>query len=636
MCGIAGKLSSRAPVDAALIEAMCEALRHRGPDSRGTFVEEGVGLGIQRLAIIDLETGDQPIFSEDGSVVVVLNGEIYNYRELRDELVGRGHQFASASDTEVIAHLYEDHGDDCVDHLRGMFAFALWDRKRRRLLLARDRLGKKPLFYSARDGELWFGSEPKAILQDRSVPRDIDHTAIDRFLHYQYVPDPASAFAALRKLRPAHVLTWQDGRVNERRYWRLSYQPKLGLAEPELHELLRERLLDATRIRLRSDVPLGALLSGGVDSSAVVAAMAQTSSGRVRTFSIGFDRPEFDETSYARDVAKLFDTDHHELRLEPSSMAMLPRLVWHYGEPFADQSAIPSLAVAELTRKQVTVALNGDGGDEDFAGYPRYVVAERAHRLDWVPKGLWRAGARTLARTDGGGTGSSLSARGRRGLRMMALSPSDRYAEYVAYFKVEQRRRLYRPEFAGSLNPESALSVVGIPYAESDAEDAVERLVDVDVNTYLPGDLLVKMDIATMAHSLEVRSPLLDQVLVETAARLPKHSKLRHGRTKVIFKDAMRAWLPDRILDRPKMGFGVPIADWFRGALRRLPEEILLDPRSLDRGMFEEVELRRLIDDHVSGRAHNENRLWALLQLELWLRTYVDPTVPAPVSLDLD
>jgi asparagine synthase (glutamine-hydrolysing) len=635
VCGIVGKVSARRPVDRALIDQMSGVLRHRGPDSAGCFVDSHVGLGIRRLAIIDLEGGDQPIFSEDHSVVVVLNGEIYNYRELRAGLRRRGHKLSTESDTEVIVHLYEDHGDACVDHLRGMFAFALWDGNRRRLLLARDRLGKKPLFYSARDGELCFASEPNGILQDADVPRNVDYAAIDRFLHYQYVPDPMSAFAAIRKLPPAHLLTWEDGQINTHRYWKLRYRPKLKLSQPEAQELLRTRLLEATRLRLRSDVPLGALLSGGVDSSAVVAAMAQTASGRVKTFSIGFGHPGFDETNYAGEVARLFDTDHHELRIQPSVVDVLPRLVWHYGEPFADHSAIPSFAVAELTRRHVTVALNGDGGDEDFAGYSRYVVADRANRLEWVPKAVWRRGARLLARANPDATAALPLARGRRGLEMMALSPWERYAEYMAYFKSAQRERLYRPDFAASLDPGSALDVVRTPYMDSDAENDVERLLDADVHTYLPADLLVKMDIATMAHSLEVRSPLLDHMLVETAARLPMRTKLDRGQTKRIFKDALRAWLPDHILDRKKMGFAVPLADWLRGPLRRLPEQILLDTRSLQRGMFQQDELRRLIDDHQSGRANNQNRLWALLQLELWLRTYVDPPIPTPLTLDL-
>ncbi len=566
--------------------------------------------------------------------VVVQNGEIYNYRELRDELRSRGHSFSTDSDTEVLVHLYEEHGDDLVHHLRGMFAFALWDARRRRLLLGRDRLGKKPLFYAVRNGTLWFGSEAKAILQDPAVPREVDLEAIDCFLHFQYVPDPLCAFSGLSKLEPGHLLVWEQGRARATRYWKLHYQPKLELPDEELRELIRERLLEATRLRLRSDVPLGALLSGGVDSSAVVAAMARTASGPVKTFSVGFDHDAFDETAYAREVAARYETDHHELRVEPAAIGLLPRIVWHYGEPFADPSAIPSFLLAEETRRHVTVALNGDGGDEAFAGYSRYVLTERANRLGWVPKGLWSAASGLLARGGAAPNTAAWPSRMRRALDLMAVDPWRRYANYVAFFKPEHRRRLYTAEFLRAVGDTPAMAVVERPYAASDAEDETERLVDVDVQTYLPGDLLVKMDIATMAHSLEVRSPLLDQDLVETAAALPKHAKLRGGATKRIFKQAMRPWLPESVLERKKMGFGVPIDDWLRGPLREVPAQILLDQRSIGREIFRETAVRQLIDDHTSGLADNGNRIWALLQLELWQRTYIDQSQPSPVALD--
>jgi asparagine synthase (glutamine-hydrolysing) len=568
---------------------------------------------------------------------VVLNGEIYNYVELRAKLEARGHRFSTHSDTEVIVHLYEDHGDDCVEHLRGMFAFALWDRRRRRLLCARDRVGKKPLFYAHIDGELWFGSEAKAILQDPAVPRDVDLDAIDCFLQFQYVPHPKSAFAHLRKLPPAHVLVWQDGRVDTRPYWHLSYSPDDAYgSEAEMQERIREELLEATRIRLRSDVPLGAFLSGGVDSSAVVAAMARLSSQPVKTFSIGFDVEAFDETRHAREIAELFETEHHEFRVEPHAMEILPKLVWHYGEPFADQSAIPSFYLAELTRRHVTVALNGDGGDEDFAGYPRYIANALAERLAWVPRPLARVAARTFDRIGPGPKPRSMRTRLRRLAHAISLTPYDRYAMWIAYFTELDRAELYTTEMRAALGEQrTAPSVIRDPWVASDATDYVDRLLDVDVHSYLPGDLLVKMDIATMAHSLEVRSPLLDHRFMEMAARLPSSAKL-HGRTtKHVFKDALRPWLPDHILDRQKMGFGVPLGDWFRGALRELPADVLLDERSLDRGYFRPEAVRGIIDRHLRGEEDTSNKIWALLQLELWLRTYVDAAEPAPLSLAL-
>jgi asparagine synthase (glutamine-hydrolysing) len=637
MCGIVGKVSATGSVERRLLETMCSLVEHRGPDARGTFLDDGVGLGIQRLAVIDVEQGGQPIFNEDRTVVVVLNGEIYNYVELRGELQRRGHRLATHSDTEVIVHLYEDYGVGCVDHLRGMFAFALWDRLRRRLLIARDRVGKKPLFYSQSDDTICFASEPRAILADPQIPRDVNFAAIDSFLQLSYVPHPESAFAALRKLAPAHTLTWENGRVETQRYWKLSYKPNLvASSTAEREQLLREELLEATRLRLRSDVPLGAFLSGGVDSSAVVAAMAREASGRVKTFSIGFDVDEFDETPYAREVAELLGTDHHELRVEPNAMEILPRLVWHYGEPFADNSAIPSFYLAALARRHVTVALNGDGGDESFAGYRRYVAYRLMERMGHLPRSLWTLGA---AVSETLGTGAQIDgarARASRVLRAMQMEPVDRHRVWMSYLSRGELDRLYTPEFADGLDTSFATSVLECAYADSDADNELERLLDTDVNTYLPGQLLVKVDIATMASSLEVRSPLLDHRLMETAASLSVADKVHGNTTKRIFKDALRAWLPDHILDRRKTGFGVPLASWFRGDLRDLPREVLLDERAVGRGIFRADALAGLIDDHLAGRQDNSHRLWTLIQLELWLRTYIDRVdIAEPLSLAL-
>ena len=635
MCGIAGKISD-GRVDPALLDRMCAVIEHRGPDSRGVYLDDGVALGVQRLAIIDLATGDQPIFNEDGSVVVVLNGEIYNYRELRETLVRSGHRLSTKTDTEVIAHLYEDHGDACVEHLRGMFAFALWDKRRRRLLLARDRLGKKPLFY-AHDGDtLWFGSETKSVLQDPDVSRDVDYGAIDAYLQYGFVPHPRSAFAALKKLPAAHTLVFAEGRISLHHYWKLSYRDKIDVRAPEeLHELIRSELLEATRLRLRSDVPLGAFLSGGVDSSAVVAAMATLSRDRIKTFSIGFSSDEFDETRYAREVASIFDTEHHEFRVEADAVGMLPRLVWHYGEPFADPSAIPSFYLAEVTRRHVTVALNGDGGDENFAGYYRYYGNQLASRLDWIPQPVARAAATLAGGLGGRSTLDSRRARLRRLAGALTLSPADRYAMWMSTlgFAEAERLGLYSAELRAAVDVTAARAAVRRPYEASDALHPVERLLDVDVHSYLVDGLLVKMDIASMAHSLEVRSPLLDHVFMELVARLPADQKLAGRVSKRAFKDAIRGWIPDHVLDRPKRGFGVPLREWFRNELRALPGEVLLDPRALRRGLFEEARLRRLIAEHVDGTADNSSKLWALIQLELWLQTYLDRAPAGPLTL---
>jgi asparagine synthase (glutamine-hydrolysing) len=635
VCGIAGKVTCDGRVDEHLLARMCSVIEHRGPDSRGVFCEDGVGLGVQRLRNIDLETGDQPIYNEDRSVVVVLNGEIYNYRELRRDLRARGHRFETGTDTEAIVHLYEDHGARCVEHLRGMFAFALWDIPRRRLLLARDRVGKKPLVYAQRGDTLWFGSEAKSILQDDEVPRDVDLDAVDAFLHFQYVPHPLSAFAALQKLPPAHTLVWESGRIDVERYWKLSYRSRNETTQKEAHEQIREKLLEATRLRLRSDVPLGAFLSGGVDSSAVVAAMAKQSSEPVKTFSIGFDDESYDETRYAREVAELYSTDHSEFRVESQAIDVLPRLIWHYGEPFADSSAIPSFYLAELTRRHVTVALNGDGGDESFAGYNRYASTGVVDRVARLP--LWARKAVALAAGALGPDARESSFRSRvdRLGRTVTMTDYERYAMWVAYFTERERERMYTPELRAQFGERTAPSVIRDAWHDSDAEDPVNRLLDVDVNTYLPGDLLVKMDIASMAHSLEVRSPLLDHEFMELAAGFPGAWKLSGGTSKKLFKEALRPWLPDHILHRPKSGFGVPIRTWLRGPLRHLPAEILLDGRAVERGYFRDEYVRGLIDDHIRGARDNAYRIWALIQLELWLRTFVDELKDGPLSLEL-
>jgi asparagine synthase (glutamine-hydrolysing) len=635
MCGIAGKISPDGAVDESLIERMCEVIEHRGPDSRGVFVDRHVGLGVQRLAVIDLQTGDQPIFNEDRSVVGVLNGEIYNYRELRSSLLDAGHQFSSHSDTEVLVHLYEDRGDDFVDLLRGMFAFALWDSKRQRLLLARDRIGKKPLYFSCDGRSFWFASEPKAILQDAAVPRDVDYSAVDAFLYHQHVPGPLCAFAALSKLPPAHTLVFDESGVEQRRYWKLSYADQVQQSDEESCELIRTHLFEATRLRLRSDVPVGAFLSGGVDSSAVVAAAAQQTAGRLRTFTVGFATERVDERQKAREVARLFDTDHHELVVEPRLIEILPKLAWHFGEPFADQSAIPTFCLSEMTRRDVTVALNGDGGDETFAGYRRYIGIDVTRRLELVPRVAARIAEGVLTRFGTGNAQDTRRARALRVARALQVDAASRYGIWIACFNSNERQRLYTAEFAEHLRSQRPEGVVRKTFESSDATTLVERLLDVDAQTFLPDQLLVKVDIASMAHSLEVRSPLLDHVLMEMAARLPVSAKISGGQAKRLLKDAVRPWIPGNILDAPKQGFTMPIAWWLRDELRELPRAILLEPQALSRGMFQRPAIEQLIAEHLAGAADNSEKLWALIQLELWFRTYVDRRPDGPITLDL-
>lgn len=642
MCGIVGTAnSSGAPVQRDVIERMCAGLEHRGPDSRGLFLDGAVGLGIQRLRVVDLITGDQPIRNEDGTVAVVLNGEIYNFGDLRRDLARRGHRLSTLGDTEVIVHLYEEYGVDCVRHLHGMFAFALWDSRRRQLLLARDRIGKKPLLYSLRGGELSFASEMGALLQCGDIPREIDLEAVDTYLAYGYVPAPRSILRSVRKLPPAHTLVLRDGRATIEPYWSLSYTPKLDVRDPrELYEPIRDEIRAATRRRLISDVPLGAFLSGGIDSSAVVAAMAEAGGGPVKTFSIGFENAAYDELPHARRIAALFGTDHHEFVVAPQAIELVPKMVRHYGEPFADSSAIPSFQLSELARRHVTVALNGDGGDESFGGYTRYVANRVADRMDMVPRSVRQAIAAGGRRLVGGGANggvagreTSIANKARRLVEGLPLEPSARYARYVSLFDAGQRSRLYTDQLAAEVQGTDALAVIDTAWRSSSGTDVIDRMLEVDATTYLPGDLITKIDIATMAYALEARSPLLDHQLMEFAARIPAELKVKGRQKKWILRQALRGWLPDEILDRPKQGFSVPVGDWFRGDLRQHVREVLLDPATLDRGYFEPEAVQAIVDRQASGFDTDSKRVWALFMFEQWHREFADgSSSSAPAS----
>lgn len=606
---------------AGLIERMCEAQRHRGPDSRGMHVDGQTGLGIQRLRIIDLQTGDQPIYNEHRDVVVVLNGEIYNFPELRAELEGRGHRFASRSDTEVIVHLYEELGPACIRRLHGMFGVAIWDMRRRRLVLARDRVGKKPLFYSLRDGALSFASELPALLQDAEIDREPDPRALDAFLALRYVPAPMSAISGVRKLPPATTMVVEDGRATMERYWRLDYGPKRGAGDPrEFAEETRERIRRAVRRRLLADVPLGAFLSGGIDSSAVVAAMAETASGPVRTFTIGFEQDAYNELPLARIVAQRFGTEHHEEIVRPDATDLLGRIVRHYGEPFADSSAIPSFCLARMTREHVTVALNGDGGDESFGGYTRYVSNAALARADELPARLRALLARIGDRLPAGPEADHPLSRIRRLSATAAMPGEARYAAYIADLDGLDRAALYTPDFAAHVGQSPVGEVIAEPWRGSTATTIVDRLLDVDVHTYLPGQLLTKMDIASMAYSLEARSPLLDHEFMEWAASLPPSVKVAGRETKVGLRTALRGWVPDEVLDAPKQGFRPPVSDWLRGDLRDWSREVLLDRETLGRGYFREAEVRAVLDRHAERRRDESRGIWSLLMFELWHR----------------
>jgi asparagine synthase (glutamine-hydrolysing) len=621
MCGIAGEITAdRRPVDRRVIAAMGERLRHRGPDDQGLYVNGHVGLAHRRLSVLDLSpAGRQPMSNEQGTVWIVFNGEIYNFQELRDTLSSR-YAFRSRTDTEVLLRLYEEYGLQCLNMLRGMFAFAIWDQPAKRLVLARDRMGKKPLFYSVKNGSLTFASELKALLVERPVPA-VDPVALHHYLTFQYVPAPLTIFEGVRKLRPGHVLVFEDGKLSESAYWSLNYDGKRkSRREEECREEFLALLTESVKLRLASDVPLGAFLSGGADSSTVVALMSRLMSQPVKTFSIGFKDDAFNELPYAQAVAGQFGTEHHEFVVEPSAVEILPTLVRVYDEPYADSSAIPTYYVSQLSRQFVTVALNGDGGDELLAGYPRYRLAPPdGLAARWLPDGM-RERLGPLARLP-------LNAPGLRPLRRRLermLAPFSRtYMSRICYFSPEEKTRLYGPEFAARVAGHDSADLLSAWFEEAQASHLLDRLLAVDTRSYLPDDLLVKVDRATMAHGLEARSPFLDHKLVEFAAGLPVHFKIRQGRSKYLLKEAMRGTLPDRILDRDKQGFAVPIDRWFRSDCRDFVGDVLLSSRSLSRGYFKPEAIRQLFDGHQQGMDAGY-RLYALLMLELWHREYLD------------
>ena len=635
MCGIVGKLhfDRSVPVNPELLRRMAATIAHRGPDDEGILVDGPIGLASRRLAILDLSPhGHMPMSNEDGSLWITFNGEVYNFQELRAGLVSKGHRFRSRTDTEVVVHLYEELGVECVRHLRGMFAFAIWDGRRKTLLLARDRLGKKPLFYYLNEQAMWFASEPKAFLVDPDVPREPDPIAIHYYLTYQYVPSPFSAFRGVRKLPPAHYLLLEVGKPPRiERYWKLHYTPKIRRSEAALCEELRERLREAIRLRMISDVPLGAFLSGGLDSSAVVALMSEISTQPVKTFSIGFEEEPYNELPYARQIAERFHTEHHEFIVKPNAVEILPQLVWHYNEPYADSSALPTWYLSKLARQHVTVALNGDAGDENFAGYPRHLAIQLVqwfHRLPrWVRRGIIEA-SRLIP--DGLPPRHRLQLGKRFVGRLLNTTPQREYGRWISHFSDGVKAELYTEEFRTQVGDVDSLSVLLEVFAASDAPDLIEAALDADVNLYLPDDLLVKVDIASMAHSLEARSPLLDHPLMEFVASIPRHQKVRFGVKKYLFKKAMAGILPREIIHREKQGFGVPIDRWFRTDLRGLAYEVLLSRQATGRGYFRLGVVRRLIDEHVTGQRNWHHHLWNLLMLELWHQMFIDCTLSPP------
>ena len=622
MCGIAGILrADGGSADRALLRSMTDAIAHRGPDGDGFFDDGPVGLGHRRLAIIDLVTGDQPMTGDGGSVALVFNGEIYNFKELRGELRARGATFRTTSDTEVVLRAYEAWDVECLRRLRGMFAFAIWDRPRHRLFLARDRVGVKPLVYAWDGKRLLFASEIKAVLEDPAVSRDLDWEALRDYLTLHYIPSPRTIFRSVRKLPPASYLLVDLERAEPEvhRYWDLRFAPDPRPSEAEWLDGLRWHLQDAVRSHLVSDVPIGAFLSGGMDSSTVVALMAQGGEGRVRTFSIGFDDAGFDELRHARAVARRYDTQHFEYVVKADALGSLSSLAWQFDEPFADSSALPTYHVCKITREHVTVALSGDGGDENFVGYTRYARAQRLHAtLDSFPavlvRPLWRLAATLLP----------AGARGQGYFEMLGSPPVDRYFRLMAYQRSETLRRLLSSDARRHINPVVAPTEFRRLSAESRAPDYASTLQYVDVRSYLPEDILTKVDRTSMAVSLETRVPLLDHVLMEYLATMPTGLKFSGGVGKAILKRVMAPDLPAGILARGKMGFGVPLASWFRHELREYLREMLLGRRTRERGLVDPGAVSELLADHERGGHDRSARIWALLCLEQWARRWVD------------
>jgi len=629
MCGIAGVVSAtrESNITEALVHHMCEQIVYRGPDDEGLYVADGAGLGMRRLSIIDLSGGHQPVFNEDRSAWIVYNGEVYNFPELRPELEKRGHRFYTKTDTEVIIHLYEEMGADCVQKLRGMFALAIYDKKKRKLILARDRVGKKPLHYALLKDKLYFASEIKSILAVAPELAEINAQALLDYLYYGYVPDPLTAFTGIHKLPPGHLLEFEDGKIQIRQYWDLpAYNTHVPKSEDECLEELEHRLLEATRIRLISDVPLGAFLSGGIDSSTVVALMARASAGPVKTFSIGFTKDDFNEAKYARLVASKFGTDHHEMILEPNVVQTVEHLTSSLEEPFGDSSMLPTYYVSQMARKHVTVALSGDGGDELFAGYDRYRIHSSRRFFEYIPEWARRFYRERLFPL------TPPSMKGRKFSYNVTLPWRERYVDGLSFVPAFERDApLLSDEFRRVLrrsdNPENVMLRY---FAKAPARDPVSELLYVDTKTYMVGDILTKVDRMSMLNSLEVRVPMLDHEFVEWVTGLPPEWKLRGSTQKYILRKlAERVGVPLEALNRPKQGFALPLVHWMRHELKDVVMT-LLEPRSLQRGYFEASGIQLLMNDHLQRGRDVTARIWRLLMFELWHRNFLEKfTKPA-------
>jgi len=601
---------------------MTDTLIHRGPNDEGFHISGPVGLGHRRLSIIDLEGGHQPLANEDYSIWVVFNGEIYNFLELHDDLAKKGHIFKTRSDTEVIVHLYEEEGERCFERIRGMFAIAIWDSRNRKLILARDRVGKKPLFYFYDGSRIAFASEMKAILEVPNVSREIDLEAVSDYFSYLYIPAPKSIFKSIRKVLPGHYVVVSDQGIREREYWDISFRHIEERTEEDWCERLLEIYREAVRLRLISDVPLGAFLSGGVDSSAVVAAMADLCNEPITTCSIGFEEKEYNELGYARQIATGFATNHYERIVRPEAVGVVEKLVWHYDEPFADSSAVPSYYVSQVARERVTVALAGDGGDENFAGYRRYYFDRRENALRAiVPSALRQPVFGALASVYPKADWAPRVFRGKATFENLARSPVEAYFRSVSALRPELKAQIINEDLLHELADYDSLNVLRSYYEKADTADPLSRIQYVDIKTYLADDILVKVDRASMAHSLEVRAPILDHKLMELAASMPSALKLRGTNGKYIFKKALKRVLPDSVLYRPKMGFAVPLARWFRNDLKEFAHSAIFN-RNSD-SLLNPASVRLVWQEHQSGLRNRSTELWSVLMFRLWEQQFM-------------
>lgn len=629
MCGICGFISyKQGGIEESALRMMCAAMRHRGPDDEGVYINNNitpsVGLGHRRLSIIDLSSeGHQPMPNEDKTAWIIFNGEIYNYLDLRSELEGKGHHFRSHTDTETVIHLYEEYGRDCLKYLRGMFAFAIWDEKDRSLLLARDRVGKKPLLYSYAGGVFCFASEFAPLLAGGFLKKDINQEALHYYLSFGYIPAPLTIYKGVFRLLPAHTLVLKDNEITLQQYWQLSYCGKLNISENEAAQEVLRLLKEAVKVRLYSDVPLGAFLSGGIDSSTVVALMSQLSREKVKTFSIGFEKKDYSELRYARDIAQRFNTEHREFIVKPNALKILPLLIERYGEPYADSSCIPTYYVSQQTRQHVTVALNGDGGDELFCGYERYQAMIAAEVYNRFPALIKKATGAAFSLLPDSLSSKSRLRNIRRFFEAAGMATNQRYLRWVGIFETKLKDALYSEDFRRKMEDKDPIAWLS-PYLGQDKLDLLDRLLMADTYTYLPNDLLVKVDIASMANSLEARSPFLDHKLMEFVARLPVEYKMKNFIKKYIIKKAIKGLVPEGNIHRRKMGFGVPVGEWFREELKLFLEETLLSKKSLSRGYFKAEKVSELVRQHTSGRRDYASQLWALLILELWHRRFID------------